>query len=533
VFSASAANRSLVPIDDLVLSHRALIGGGSVSSFGGGDTADERKFAAWFYQDEEIVTCYNSIETFGVSNETIEASIRNSIKRWQNYFDEKQINSDLSKPISTNFNFRGKCRGGERLVFFFGTGPIFSGLLDLRARQNLYNPVAFTNKTHLQKDLMGAKGYIRFVAPQTYTLDSGVSYPDWSKGNNLEFFILHEIGHILGFKHISGTIMAEDAAMVHLSDDAEKPLAIDQGNELFRCLECEEIYIAFETDEAFLTLDAKIRRLGENWFYQVSSSDPMMSFEVVNRIQRDKIFPLVTLFEENRDYFEEPYFYFLKAQNQQTNELMNIELKDHGELVLWRNGHISARLIKVGASPRVEFSQKTFSVNPSETISLREHKKVHCTDRQNFKIEISENDQVLITSEGHFYDSIEYLDSAIFLKNKVGSQHALFQLVEGDKAFFVEGEMKTFIEKLCNDTGASKSCGETGVEKRLTWTPEFLGYTQPAYSVKRYGVYPNDGTFFIATDGINKGTALIDFGSKFQVIDGSFRELKCTYKNLQ
>jgi hypothetical protein len=165
----------LVPIDSLQMQNETqwldqINSRSGGDSFGGGDQIDKTKNTAWFYGQKEILVCYHLTENFGIHAEQIENTFKLVIEDWKNYFFEKNIgkNVSLENKINHNFLLKSQCQGNEDLVFYFGTGPIFANLLDLKARQHLDRPSAYVNKTHISRNLKWSKGYIRFVEPRTY-----------------------------------------------------------------------------------------------------------------------------------------------------------------------------------------------------------------------------------------------------------------------------------------------------------------------------------------------------------------------------
>lgn len=236
---AEEKGADLVPTDALVIeeSSRSRKIGGSSSI--GTDAVDMRTQTAWYYGTKPIVTCFNAAENFGQSEKQIKSTIEASLKTWREYFALKKIVKEGgAQSPSVNFKFIGKCKGDEDLVLFFGTGPIFGGLQDLKAVQRLNFPAAYVNKTHMTRDLKWSKGYVRIVSSAYYTPD----FPNWGKPGALAAVLTHELGHVLGFAHTPGTIMQAELVDRVFSDQPVAALRVDGAKQLVSCAECSASY---------------------------------------------------------------------------------------------------------------------------------------------------------------------------------------------------------------------------------------------------------------------------------------------------
>lgn len=169
---------------------------------------------------------------------------------------------------------------------------------------------------------------------------------------------------------------------------------------------------------------------------------------------------------------------------------------------------------------------------------LQETKNIECVN-SSASVLIDKRDrfiEVLQNNVKKVYASVEFLDSAILLKSKTSDEYALLQLTPKNKALVIMGEYSKFAEATCKDTGASKLCG-VGLNE-LLWTPEIMMFgvkgskAKRHYDIYHYGVYPNDGTYFIGLDGQTQGIGLIDFGSSISLVKGQYLSLdSCDYKN--
>ncbi len=160
---------------------------------------------------------------------------------------------------------------------------------------------------------------------------------------------------------------------------------------------------------------------------------------------------------------------------------------------------------------------------------IQEQNDIECLSSESKKILINKKDSFFNVGNKK-YKAVEFLDTAILAKNN--NEYALIQMLQNDEAYLVSGFFSNFAEKNCNDTGASKTCSNKNFHQ-LYWSSSKLNMSiKPQKTDKmkviRYGVYPNDGTYFIASNE-SSGQVIIDYGSKLQTVYGSFKKLKCSY----
>lgn len=172
------------------------------------------------------------------------------------------------------------------------------------------------------------------------------------------------------------------------------------------------------------------------------------------------------------------------------------------------------------------------------TSLVQETKDIECKnseasvfiDKRDRYIEIKN----ISTDQIQKYDLVEFLDSAILLKKNNSEDYALIQMTPKNRSVLIEGSMKPFTESDCKDMGASKTCAVN--EKELFWSSTRLSFDEVAsgnsflnLNVQHYGVYPNDGTYFLAFSSRGAALAVIDFGSKLNLLYGASKHLSCKY----
>ncbi len=341
----SLGNAQLVPIHTLFSAENSsspFVGpptaGGD--SFGGGDNVDIRKHTAWFYGNDPITTCFHVTEGFGLNSSQIKSHLNEVVGSWQTYFHSKKINLNREKKINTQFLIKDECEGGESLVLYFGTGPIFSSHLDLRARQNLSRPVAYVNKTHVSTDYTWSKGYIRFVSPQAYSLGNGIHFPIWTQHHSFTNLLKHEIGHILGFTHVPNTIMDKGiSSQQFVVDDVTiKKLAIDGLEELIPCSDCDTHYKLQKTKDSKWE-NITLKSNDEIIFQKQGVSSVANIQSVVHRLDYES--HLLSMFSDNKVENYRPHVVFVRVEG----EALSLEF-NRSELILRAQGEVVARYIR-------------------------------------------------------------------------------------------------------------------------------------------------------------------------------------------
>ena len=213
----------------------ALASGGY--SGGGGDSVlgpfDQY---AWFYGTKKpIQACLEIAPDFGLTREQIVPQLEQALAAWSDYISAKRLNIKYSL-FGNRFTFTlavswlSACDGREDLKFYFGGNNT-----EITAAKKHYNdPVAMAELTRFDRQAAWGRGFV-WVASEKSLNDS---YPNWHNGKSLTTILLHEIGHVYGNSHVSGTIMTENIKDVLNWTGSGAKTSIDITRELYHCSGC-------------------------------------------------------------------------------------------------------------------------------------------------------------------------------------------------------------------------------------------------------------------------------------------------------
>lgn len=155
-------------------------------------------------------------------------------------------------------------------------------------------------------------------------------------------------------------------------------------------------------------------------------------------------------------------------------------------------------------------------------------------DKKDYELKLTHTDG----TEEEFHQ-VKFLDRAILAKSKKDpAKHLFFQIQTNGETSLQVGELISFKEADCEDTGASKKCKNAGF-KNLLWTPETLklkGHKENrSVEISRYGFFPNKATFAFGQEKKKASLGypsllLIDYGAPLEMLVGSASTMKCGYK---
>jgi len=197
---------------------------GSVAFGGENDTGNpmDRKLpglnSAWFTADvgdlnaRPIRYCLQIQEGFGYSESVLLDKIEWAFETWNQYLRERdtfqRVDPRFDRVLSLRRKILSECDGTQDLTFYLGVNdPVVE-----KYKTQFHAPTAFTQR--LDQDYFSGwgKGFVWLSVPHVSQDPQCVPIPHWTGVTgelNLRGTLLHEIGHVYGTGHISGTIMDE------------------------------------------------------------------------------------------------------------------------------------------------------------------------------------------------------------------------------------------------------------------------------------------------------------------------------------
>lgn len=182
----------------------------------GADTIEFDHGAAWYViRDQNFRTvqaCFDMSPGFGVSPDKVKNAIVDGYAKWKDYLAKKKVQGANGDGIkwnnATEVNVAAGCKGGEDLRFKFGV--MDREVLDAVAKTQ--QPVSVAVRTSFDRDKAWGSGFIWLAAHGSIPDRFGRTYPDWTRPDDFEGIVLHELGHVFGNSHLKGTIMDEHIA---------------------------------------------------------------------------------------------------------------------------------------------------------------------------------------------------------------------------------------------------------------------------------------------------------------------------------
>lgn len=213
---------------------------GPGSSISGGDdrtTAD----SAWFLGKDKVIRyCVERDAAFKVPAAEAIAAVERSFATWRDYIATRKTDAFGGEAwrLATTWKQVASCDGTDDIRFYFGGQPA-----EVEAHKTFFvNPAAFAARTAYDLDKGWSDGFIWVSGTKDYLLDSGAVVIDWTKPGSLDAILLHELGHVFGNGHVSGTIMEEAIIdrIAYAEPGDEFLRRIDDWMELATCEDCSE-----------------------------------------------------------------------------------------------------------------------------------------------------------------------------------------------------------------------------------------------------------------------------------------------------
>ncbi|MGE0171913.1 MAG: matrixin family metalloprotease [Oligoflexales bacterium] len=212
--------------------------------------------------------CVSRSPTFGVTEEQFDVMLKETLATWKNYLTERTylqnwLGNNMVLRINS-FTYEKRPCGTADLLFVLGgldrsearnmacghgapgaTYRIENKIAERWARAMIW----LSNDRTLKRDLQADCAESSFI-------ETPENFPDWKAENNLNLraVLTHELGHVLGFRHMDGTIMSETISRLMLDPVANKlELSHIDWQRVLLSLENRETFskeLSTETEEA-------------------------------------------------------------------------------------------------------------------------------------------------------------------------------------------------------------------------------------------------------------------------------------------
>lgn len=183
---------------------------------GGTDHLPDDYGTAWFLQGNSHsavnVCIQKDEENFPIENGIIQAEFLKALAKWKTYVVERDIydsdaddidNSQIDPVIyqlNTNFQFQESCDGADLTLYLGVMNEEVQAV-----KESMFDPYAFVHRKSYDPKTGWGQGFmwLKGVEDLNFLWDN-------NKYLNLHGVFLHELGHIFGNEHITGTIMDEN-----------------------------------------------------------------------------------------------------------------------------------------------------------------------------------------------------------------------------------------------------------------------------------------------------------------------------------
>jgi hypothetical protein len=211
---------ALIAILTLALGCKERSGGTRIFSESAGLDSESSYFAD---PTRKVGYCVSRSAQFGVSDERFDALLLEALSTWKEYlkaraYEAAPLSHKLIFKVNSLQYEKRPCENAD-LIFFLGkmdhpkVKGVACGLKAPGAAFKIENKIAerwsrsliwLSNDGTLKKDL-------EENCAQSSLNEIPAQYPDWkaSENINLKAVLIHELGHVLGFRHTDGSIMSE------------------------------------------------------------------------------------------------------------------------------------------------------------------------------------------------------------------------------------------------------------------------------------------------------------------------------------
>lgn len=170
----------------------------------------------WFLGNTKLVTYCIQVDSDSISasKTTIQHLVSDSIQQWQKLFARYQENNSSNLVVLGSQTWlEVKCGSAVDVQFKFGWGTLNSdekAYLSMGGSPERY--IGISVRTHYNEVNLRGKGFIYIASdlgPNAFEAESGQIETPWHYPALIQAELLHELGHVNGFSHLSANLIPD------------------------------------------------------------------------------------------------------------------------------------------------------------------------------------------------------------------------------------------------------------------------------------------------------------------------------------